>query len=90
MCNVGHSGNKVPGYDIEASWFDHHARTWASWVHTAPMRQAVSCAIAVAPHGGAWHAAKAEIRAAHRATRAVPNASDPSQEDILPVPAAAA
>jgi len=53
-------------------------------------RQAVSCAIAMASQGGAWYAAKEELRAAHRNTRAVPNASDPPQVDILPEPAAAA
>ena len=66
ICNVNHSGDSAPDYDIEAARFDNHARTWASWTHTAFLRQAVACAIAVASYGGARYAAKAEIRAARR------------------------
>ena len=55
---MAHSGDNVPDYDIEATRLDHQARTLASWTHTAFMRQAVSCAIAVASYGGAWSAAK--------------------------------
>ena len=90
MCNVTHSGDNMPDYDIEAMRVDHHARTCASWTHTAFMRQAASCAIAVASYGGAWYAAKAELRAARRATRAMQGSSDPPPGDILPVPAVAA
>ena len=45
--------------------FDHHGRTWASWTHTAFMRQAVACATAVATFGGATYAAKCEMRDLH-------------------------
>ena len=48
---------------LEAPRFDHYGRTWASWTHTAFMRQAVACATAVATYGGATYAAKEEIRA---------------------------
>ena len=62
MANVAHSGDAAPDYDIEAPRFDHHGRTWASWTHTAFMRQAVACATAVATYGGATYAAKSEMR----------------------------
>ena len=52
---------------IEAPRFDHHGRTWASWTHTAFMRQAVACATAVATYGGATYAAKCEMRELHSA-----------------------
>ena len=65
IANVAHSGYGAPDYDIEAPRFDHHGRTWASWTHTAFMRQAVACATAVATYGGATYAAKAEIRDLH-------------------------
>ena len=57
----------APDYDIEAPRFDHHGRTWASWTHTAFMRQAVACATAVATFGGATYAAKCEMRDLHSA-----------------------
>ena len=65
--NVAHSGDAAPDYDIEAPRFDHHGRTWASWTHTAFMRQAVACATAVATYGGATYAAKCEMRELHSA-----------------------
>ena len=65
--NVAHSGDAAPDYDIEAPRFDHHGRTWASWTHTAFMRQAVACATAVATFGGATYAAKCEMRDLHSA-----------------------
>ena len=40
---------------------------WASWTHTAFMRQAVACATAVATFGGATYAAKCEMRDLHSA-----------------------
>ena len=89
-CNMSHSGDKVPDYDFEAHRFGHHTRAWASWERTASMGQAASCAIAVAPHGGAWHAAKAEMRAEHKASRAAQGASDAPQGGMLPGPAPAA
>ena len=61
------SGDAAPDYDIEAPRFDHHGRTWASWTHTAFMRQAVACATAVATFGGATYAAKCEMRDLHSA-----------------------
>ena len=70
MANVAHSGDAAPDYDIEAPRlprFDHHGRTWASWTHTAFMRQAVACATAVATFGGATYAAKCEMRDLHSA-----------------------
>ena len=67
LANVAHSGDAAPGYDIEAPRFDHHGRTWASWTHTAFMRQAVACATAVATFGGATYAAKCEMRDLHSA-----------------------
>ena len=63
IANVAHSGDGAPDYDLEAPRFDHYGRTWASWTHTAFMRQAVACATAVATYGGATYAAKEEIRA---------------------------
>ena len=60
---TAHSGDGAPDYDLEAPRFDHYGRTWASWTHTAFMRQAVACATAVATCGGATYAAKEEIRA---------------------------
>ena len=65
VANVAHSGDAAPDYDIEAPRFDHHGRTWASWTHTAFMRQAVACATAVATFGGATYAAKCEMRDLH-------------------------
>ena len=65
MANIAHSGDAAPDYDIEAPRFDHHGRTWASWTHTAFMRQAVACATAVAAYGGATYAAKCEMRDIH-------------------------
>ena len=48
------------------TWYPpHHGRTWASWTHTAFMRQAVACATAVAAYGGATYAAKCEMRDLH-------------------------
>ena len=67
VANVAHSGDAAPDYDIEAPRFDHHGRTWASWTHTAFMRQAVACATAVATFGGATYAAKCEMRDLHSA-----------------------
>ena len=67
VANVAHSGDAAPDYDIEAPRFDHHGRTWASWTHTAFMRQAVACATAVATFGGATYAAKCEMRDIHSA-----------------------
>ena len=67
LANVAHSGDAAPDYDIEAPRFDHHGRTWASWTHTAFMRQAVACATAVATFGGATYAAKCEMRDLHSA-----------------------
>ena len=67
LVNVAHSGDAAPDYDIEAPRFDHHGRTWASWTHTAFMRQAVACATAVATFGGATYAAKCEMRDLHSA-----------------------
>ena len=90
VCNVAHSGDGAPDYDIEAVRFDSHARTWASWTHTAFLRQAVACAIAVASYGGARYAAKAELRAARRDDRPEPVGGGPIVGDILPVPAVAA
>ena len=90
VCNVVHSGDNVPDYDIEAARFDSHARTWASWTHTAFMRQAVACAIAVASYGGARYAAKAELRAARRDDRPGAGGDGPIVGDIIPVPAVAA
>ena len=62
IANVIHSGDGAPDYDIEAPRFDHHGRTWSSWTHTAFLRQAVACAIAVATYGGAKSAARVEVR----------------------------
>ena len=90
ICNVNHSGDSAPDYDIEAARFDNHARTWASWTHTAFLRQAVACAIAVASYGGARYAAKAELRAARRDDRPETGACDPIVGDIMQVPAVAA
>ena len=88
--NVAHSGDNTPDYDIEATRFDNHARTWASWTHTAFMRQAVACAIAVASYGGAMYAAKSELRAARREPGAGTRDSEPPGGDYIPVPAVAA
>ena len=89
-CNVAHSGDGAPDYDIEAVRFDSHARTWASWTHTAFLRQAVACAIAVASYGGAAYAAKAELRAARRDNRPESGNSDPNLEGLMPAPGVAA
>ena len=64
LINASHSGDDTPDYDIEAPRFDHHARTWASWTHTAFTRQAVACATATASYGGAIYSAHAELRRA--------------------------
>ena len=50
--SVAHSGDEVPDYDVEAERFDHDARTWSSWTHTAFIRQMVACAVAVDSYGG--------------------------------------
>ena len=88
MSNVAHSGDNTPDYDIEATRFDSHDRTWASWTHTAFLRQAVACAIAVASYGGARYAAKKELREAHRNNRTVTGGSDPPAVGTIPVPTA--
>ena len=90
ISNDAHSGDNTPDYDIEATRFDNHARTWASWTHTAFMRQAVACAIAVASYGGAMYAAKSELRAARREPGAGTRDSEPPGGDYIPVPAVAA
>ena len=90
ICNVAHSGDDAPDYDIEAARFDSHARTWASWTHTAFLRQAVACATAVASYGGATYAAKAELRAARRDNRPGSRNNDPNVGDLMPVPGIAA
>ena len=77
-------------FHIEAARFDSHARTWASWTHTAFLRQAVACAIAVASYGGARYAAKAELRAARRDNRPGSGNSGPTVGDLMPVPGVAA
>ena len=90
ICNVNHSGDSAPDYDIEAARFDNHARTWASWTHTAYMRQAVACAIAVASYGGARYAAKEEIRAARRGNGSEAADDGSGVGELLPEPAVAA
>ena len=88
-----HSGDEVPDYDIEAPRFDHHARTWASWTHTAFLRQAVSCAIAVATYGTAARTAKDDLRAAGRSAnhpRGDLLAAGSDSPVRMPVPACAA
>ena len=90
ICNINHSGDNVPDYDIEADRFDSHARTWASWTHTAFLRQAVACAVAVASYGGARYAAKAELRSARRDNITGAGDGDPDVGALLPEPAVAA
>jgi len=64
--NAG-AGHPAGIYRRPAPRFDHHGRTWASWTHTASMRQAVACATAVATFGGATYAAKCEMGDLHSA-----------------------
>ena len=90
ICNINHSGDNAPDYDIEAARFDNHARTWASWTHTAFLRQAVACAVAVASYGGARYVAKAELRTAHGNHRPEARDDGPDGGGILPEPAVAA
>ena len=93
LANIVHSGDEVPDYDIEAPRFDHHARTWASWTHTAFLRQAVSCAIAVATYGAAARTAKDDLRAAGRSAnhpRGDLLAAGSDSPVRMPVPACAA
>ena len=90
ICNINHSGDNAPDYDIEAARFDNHARTWASWTHTAFLRQAVACAIAVASYGGARYVAKAELRTARRNHRPEAGGDSSDEGGLLPEPAVAA
>ena len=82
--NVAHSGDNTPDYDIEAPRFDSHGRTWASWTHTAYLRQAVACAVAVASYGGARYAAKAELRGARRDNHTAADNSNPPSGGVIP------
>ena len=90
ICNISHSGDNAPDYDIEADRFDNHARTWSSWTHTAFLRQAVACAIAVASYGGASYVAKAEMRTARRDHRSEAGDGSSDEEGLIPEPAVAA
>ena len=55
---VKHSGDEMPDWAIEVERFDHHARTWASWTHSAFMRHAVACAVA----RGTYKGVRAHVR----------------------------
>ena len=90
ICNVNHSGDTAPDYDIEAARFDSPVRTWASWTHTTFLRQAVACAVAVASYEGARHVAKAELRTTRRDNRPETGNDGSDVGYLLPEPAVAA
>ena len=93
MDNTAQSRDNAPDYDTEAPRFDLHVRTWASWAHTAFMRQAVACATAVASYGGAFYVSKADLPADRRSAshpRSDLLVADAEQPEPVPKPACAA
>ena len=63
MVEVAHSGDKVDSINIEAERFDHYSRTWASWQHSAFLKQAVSCSMAQAAYVAMVNQSKKDLAA---------------------------
>ena len=82
---VKHSGDEMPDWALEVERFDHHSRTWASWTHSAFMRQATACAVA----RGTYKGVRAHVReAAYKQRVAVANQAPAyGRGEAMPVPA---